>query len=564
VTLPGQILRRWWWIGALGLGLSPGPGLSAVPEANPEAARAVIVANSADPDSRPLAEYYAKARGIPLANILALPLPVAETVSWPDFSTQVFNPLQAGLIARGWISAIPLRLADPYGRTRIAANSHRISYLVLMRGVPLRIDRAAAWLANPPPAGRFEGLFTNQASVDGELAILAGWPSGETVPINGFIKNPLYQKLDARGLEAAAIVRVTRLDGPTPAAVRGMIDGALAAERDGLAGRAYVDLGSAYPQGNAWLDLIARRCDEAGFDLTVDREPATFGPLVRFDAPALYFGWYAGNADGPFLLPGFRFPPGAVAVHIHSFSAETLRSPTANWCGPLIARGAAATLGNVWEPYLEYSHHLDLFVDALLRGRTFGEAAYYALPVLSWQAVALGDPLYRPFARPFGEQWAQRRALPAALQPYVALRQARLELRAGHKDEARQVLRTEFLDTPSLAGGLALAQADRDGGGRDAAVRDLAFLGLLGGFAPADVGLVRTGAALLMECGAPDQALDLYAKVLAQPPAGEAEVALLEEAIRAANAAARPARADPWQARLRHLKPAPMPVAPNR
>ena len=29
---------------------------------------------------------------------------------------------------------------------------------------------------------------------------------------------------------------------------------------------------------------------------------------------------------------------------------------------------------------------------------TFGDAAYYAEPVLSWQTTFVGDPLYRPFA----------------------------------------------------------------------------------------------------------------------------------------------------------------------
>jgi len=558
VNSPLRPRHHGWRIGVLILALGQALVVGAVPASDGEAARVVVVANSADPDSRPLAEYYVKMRGIPPANLVALPLPLTETVPWPEFSAKIFNPLLAELIARGWIDAIPSRLTDAYGRTRLAVSGHRISYLVLMRGVPLRIDDQAAWRAKVPPTGVIEGLLTNRASVDGELAVLAGWATGETVPINGLIKNPLYQHLDPRDLVAAAIVRVTRLDGPTPAAVQGMIDGALAAERTGLAGRAYVDLGGAYPQGNAWLETVAGRIDEAGFDLTVDRAPTTFGPLARFDEPALYFGWYAGSVNGPFLLPGFRFPPGAIAVHIHSFSAETLRSPMENWCGPLVARGAAATLGNVWEPYLDYSHHLDLFVDALLRGRTFGEAAYYALPVLSWQAVALGDPLYRPFGRSFDEQWRLRATLPTALQPYVALRQARCELRAGRKVESRQVLREAFRATPSLAGGLALAQAERDGGDREAAVRDLAFVGKLEDLPPVDVGLERSVAALLVECGAPDQALDLYAKALANPPTGEAEALLLEEAIRVANAAGRPARAEPWQARLLRLNSLPV------
>src|SRR6185295_9208264 len=74
------------------------------------------------------------------------------------------------------------------------------------------------------------------------------------------------------------------------------------------------------------------------------------------------------------------------------------RDENANWAGPLLARGAAATIGNVYEPYLQLTAHLDIFNDRLLHGFTFAESANMATPVLSWMDVAVGDPLYRPFA----------------------------------------------------------------------------------------------------------------------------------------------------------------------
>src|SRR5690606_8059735 len=82
---------------------------------------------------------------------------------------------------------------------------------------------------------------------------------------------------------------------------------------------------------------------------------------------------------------------------LHSFSAAQLRDASKNWSGPLLARGAAATLGNVYEPYLQMTHHFDLFQRRLMDGFTLAEAAYMSVPVLSWQNVVLGDPLYRPF-----------------------------------------------------------------------------------------------------------------------------------------------------------------------
>jgi len=112
---------------------------------------------------------------------------------------------------------------------------------------------------------------------------------------------------------------------------------------------------------------------------------------------ALYFGWYDWHASGPFLHPLFRFRKGAVAVHLHSFSAEQLQDPTKNWCAPLLEKGAAATVGNVYEPYLHLTHHLEILHQRLLAGHSWVEAAWMAMPACSWQGVVLGDPLYRPF-----------------------------------------------------------------------------------------------------------------------------------------------------------------------
>jgi len=154
---------------------------------------------------------------------------------------------------------------------------------------------------------------------------------------------------------------------------------------------------------------------------------------------AVYFGWYAGAADGPFADTAFQFRTGAVAVHIHSFSAATLRSTTANWCGPLLARGASATLGNVYEPYLSLTANLDVFQDRLLGGFTLAESAWMSQRALSWMGVVIGDPLYRPYAswtivgvtsQPNSWQAYRRIILDASgngLQAANALRQASLQ-----------------------------------------------------------------------------------------------------------------------------------------
>jgi tetratricopeptide (TPR) repeat protein len=92
--------------------------------------------------------------------------------------------------------------------------------------------------------------------------------------------------------------------------------------------------------------------------------------------------------------------PGAFAYHLHSSSAATLRSATANWCGPLLAKGATCTMGCVYEPYLSLTPNVVLFLERLTISQfTFGEAAWAAQPALSWQTTVIGDPLYRPFGK---------------------------------------------------------------------------------------------------------------------------------------------------------------------
>src|SRR5204863_9160895 len=84
-------------------------------------------------------------------------------------------------------------------------------------------------------------------------------------------------------------------------------------------------------------------------------------------------------------------------VHIHSFSASTLHDEHAYWAGPLVSKGAAATIGNVYEPYLQLTSHLNVFSDRLLHGFTFAESAYMSMQTVSWMSVMVGDPLYRPY-----------------------------------------------------------------------------------------------------------------------------------------------------------------------
>jgi uncharacterized protein (TIGR03790 family) len=358
-------------------------------------ANVVLLANSEDPGSLRIAKNYAELRGVPAKNILAIPMPQAETISWPEFVGLIWDPLQSELVRRGWIDAIPMNLRDSLGRRKLSVAGHRISYLIVCRGVPLRINHHAVYYNAAPPLTDRSIFRTNAGAVDGELSLLAV-PNHE---INAYLPNPLFGWESRGAVTATSVVKVTRLDGPSVEDAIGITERAIAAEASGLSGQAFIDLGGVHPDGDRWLQSVLRELETVGFTPHVDREPTTFSADAPFAEPVLYFGWYADRIQGPFARLGFRFPVGAVAMHIHSYSATTLRDPDEGWCGPFVARGVTATVGNVFEPYLQLTHRPDYLVRALLRGESFGDAVYHAQPALSWQTVAIGDPLYRPFAR---------------------------------------------------------------------------------------------------------------------------------------------------------------------
>lgn len=452
------------------------PATAAEPE--PENKRVIVVANADDSDSLDLAAHYMKAREIPAENLVALPFPREETISWADFSEKVFTPLRREFLKRGLIDGrlrtdlppdafgrVPLEItqADMRGKS-VPSAREKISYVVLCRGVPLRIANAPEKLPPLPPqaspdtpAPKRGPLEVNCASVDSEIALL-GVPGTDA---NGAINNPFFKENSEKsGAAKYLFLKVARLDGITHEDAKKLVDSALAAEKAGLLGRAYIDIGGPHKQGDVWLKKCAEISRELGYETSEERSRALMDATARYDFPALYFGWYSHNVGGFFRDANFRFPAGTVAIHIHSFSATSMRSKTA-WTPGLVARGAAATVGNVYEPYLGMTHQPHLFLEALSLGKTAGDAAAYSIPVLSWQGIFVGDPLYRPFLKtPEAQMSAAMSGLPTRASQYAFLRAANLAERDGNASKAAQILKNASMFAPGLALNFRLAEEE--------------------------------------------------------------------------------------------------------
>jgi uncharacterized protein (TIGR03790 family) len=357
----------------------------------PLAPATIVIFNKDVPESVELAKFYAQKRGIPRDHMVGLSISRTEEISREEYDAMIRDPLRALFKERGWWT-----LNEPRGG-QVTVTSNSIRFVAVIKGVPLKIRQASNYPGDKslnPPVGN-----TNQASVDAEIAAIGAFSD----QISGILPNPYFQSyrsiVDAQN---SAVLLVCRLDAPQAATVRRMITDAIETEKTGLWGRAYIDGAHDSAPGSAlgdhWLAEAREQLHKAGVPVIYEDTPEIFPNSYPMTDCALYYGWYAASVAGPFTQFDFQFAPGAVAVHIHSFSASTLHDENANWAGPLLSKGAAATLGNVYEPYLQFTAHLDVFNDRLLHGFTFAESAYMSVPALSWMTVMVGDPLYRPYA----------------------------------------------------------------------------------------------------------------------------------------------------------------------
>lgn len=365
----------------------------------------VVVYNSRLAESKAVADHYAEKRAVPANQVFGFDLPATEAMSRADFRQRLQEPLLRRIIDKGLIiyrtEIIPATREKP-GDVVQQPKQARIRYVVLCYGVPLFIQGDGS--IKEDSAEKLPAAFRrNEAAVDSELALLP--LSVHSYPLAGPLRNPFYETTNPALMRAAnGVLMVARLDGPTAAVARGLVDKALQAERDGLWGRGYFDArgltNTHYKLGDDWIRAAAQVVRRLGFETVLDEAPPTFPASFPMSQVAFYAGWYTTHVTGPWARADVEVMPGAVAYHLHSYSAQTLRSATSHWVGPFLAKGVTATLGCVAEPYLDHTPNVGVFFDRLVRGRfSFGEAAYAAIPSLSWQTTVVGDPLYRPFGK---------------------------------------------------------------------------------------------------------------------------------------------------------------------
>ena len=370
----------------------------------------LVVANLRVGESLSLARFYMEKRGIPKSRLVTVSTPFRESCTRSVYEETIASPVRRYL--KGDRDA-----------------PHRVRCLLLMWGIPLRIDSFSELIENglsymsgsqgktaatiekdgQGQGGRKEdpplepgGIHSRQASVDSEIALVLK----EGYALEGWVQNPYFLGWHGVALPVSKeeVLMVSRLDGPSPDIVRRVILDSMETETRGLSGNACFD--ARWPDSQASPEDGYRRFD-AMIHRTVDRvrnggrlpvriddSPALF---QHGDCPnaALYCGWYSlGN-----YVDAFTWQAGAVGYHVASGECVTLKKKESRaWCKMMLEKGIAATIGPVGEPYVQAFPAPQIFFGFLLDGYlTLAEVYLISSPYISWKMVLIGDPLYRPF-----------------------------------------------------------------------------------------------------------------------------------------------------------------------
>ncbi|MGA9756678.1 MAG: TIGR03790 family protein [Desulfobaccales bacterium] len=222
-------------------------------------------------------------------------------------------------------------------------------------------------------AQQLYGKPQSMAAVDSEMTLIMAGPYQKA----GWLPNPFnlsYNRMPGIDRVRARTLMVGRLDGPTPAIARRLVDDALEVEQTGLTGVFYIDArgltGKAESGNYVWFDQHLLHLSEvmkknSDIKVVLDKNPAVFPPGSCPNA-ALYCGWYS-LAN---YVPAFTWNKGAVGYHVASAEATTLkRWGSKVWCKRMLEEGVAATLGPVAEPYLHSFPLPDQFFPLLMTGK---------------------------------------------------------------------------------------------------------------------------------------------------------------------------------------------------
>jgi len=326
-----------------------------------QATNVVVIATRRSPDSVSIAQYYAEKRKLPRTHVFIIDCVPQEETPLVEYRDTIEKPVMDLLRLRGL--------------------EQSVDYLVLTRGIPLRIR---------------EGGF----SVDCAL-MCAPLKRPFREQLSESHLNPYFGKTEQFSRRKYGFYLATRLDGYTMQHIRTLVDNALNAKR--AKGVFLLDIdpkrsGDGYRLVNEGMRAAAKLLRQRGFEVILDEDEAFVGAVRDIMG---YYSW--GSNDHKFNALSYRslrFRPGAIAETAVSTSARTFRftDKGQSLIADLIAQGATGVKGYVSEPYTAALCHANIMFDLYTRGRTIAESLWAASQLIMWKDLVVGDPLCAPFA----------------------------------------------------------------------------------------------------------------------------------------------------------------------
>ena len=365
--------------------------------------RVLVIENTNSPTSIQIARYYMEKRGVKKVFQIrcadsALDAQ-AETLEYVAYQDAIEKPLQEYL-----------------------AKDLKIDYIVLTKGIPLR-------LVNAPV-----GIAPGRPSLDSCLAALDYFQRSDsvrTVIVENDLKGTAYYNRFWNSSERFSHVKhggylVTRLDGYTAASAMALVDSSLAGQGAKPAGDILLDsMALADPVDTskvpispfhpglkdmdtiveiAWgewnVDLFATHNNliKAGVPVELDRTEKFIGGKHGLMG---YASW--GSNDAKYVAENYlslRFASGAIAETAVSTSARTFLPTTGgqSLIADLIESRVTGVKGYCDEPFLLAVASPSVLFDRYTRGWNLAESFYAASRFVGWEDIVIGDPLSAPYA----------------------------------------------------------------------------------------------------------------------------------------------------------------------
>ncbi len=249
------------------------------------------------------------------------------------------------------------------------------------------------------------GDIDSVSAFDSELSLVmwSKYLTSEQMPNTLYTYNDPAVNSASKEMLAQKTMMVARLDGPTVKIAKSLVDKAIEGESRVIMGHAYFDARGKYKDKENyrsyafWDECVRKTADmvknTTKLRVVSDNKESLFA-VGRCPDTVLYCGWYSVRK----YIDSFKYARGAIAWHIASYEAETLKKSSSRvWCKQMLERGVTATLGAVAEPFLHTFPRPDLFYKELIMGKgTLVECFYHTKPYNSWMFMLIGDPLYSP------------------------------------------------------------------------------------------------------------------------------------------------------------------------